>query len=65
MLFYGYEFWHFAWDRGWRSDTVWSVRLWIAYLSIPVGLALLLLQLVADLIAMMIGVDKPFGLEDA
>ena len=65
MLFYGYEFWHFAWDRGWRSDTVWSVRLWIPYLSIPVGLALLLLQLVADLIAMMIGVDKPFGLEDA
>ena len=65
MLFYGYEFWHFAWDRGWRSDTVWSVRLWIPYLSIPVGLALLLLQLVADLIAMMTGVDKPFGLEDA
>lgn len=65
MLFYGFEFWHFAWDRGWRSDTVWGVRLWIPYLSIPVGFALLLLQLVADLIAVIIGVDKPFGLEDA
>jgi hypothetical protein len=29
MLFYGYEYWHFAWERNWRSDTVWGVRLWI------------------------------------
>ncbi|MEP2706267.1 MAG: TRAP transporter small permease [Roseibium sp.] len=63
MLFYGYEYWHFAWDRGWRSDTIWGVRLWIPYLSIPVGFGLLLLQLIADLIAVLIGVDKPFGLE--
>lgn len=65
MLFYGYEYWHFAWERGWRSDTVWGVRLWIPYLSIPVGFGLLLLQLVADLVALLTGVDKPFGLEDA
>lgn len=64
MLFYGYEFWHFAWERGWRSDTVWGVRLWIPYLSIPVGFALLLLQLIADLVAVLTGVDKPFGLEN-
>ncbi|MRU16639.1 TRAP transporter small permease [Roseovarius sp. A21] len=63
MLFYGYEFWHFAWDRGWRSDTIWGVRLWIPYLSIPVGFGLLLLQLVADLVAVLTRVDKPFGLE--
>lgn len=65
MLFYGYEYWHFAWERGWRSDTVWGVRLWIPYLSIPIGFGLLLLQLVADLVAVVTGVDKPFGLEDA
>ncbi|KIC43924.1 TRAP transporter small permease [Tateyamaria sp. ANG-S1] len=64
MLFYGYEYWHFAWDRGWRSDTVWGVRLWIPYLSIPIGFGLLLLQLVADLVAVLTGVEKPFGLED-
>jgi len=29
MLWYGYEYWHFAWDRGWRSDTIWAVPLWI------------------------------------
>lgn len=63
MLFYGYDYWHFAWDRGWRSDTIWGVRLWIPYLSIPVGFALLLLQLIADLVAVVTGVDKPFGLE--
>lgn len=63
MLFYGYEYWHFAWERGWRSDTVWGVKLWIPYLAIPVGFGLLLLQLVADLVAVLLGIDKPFGLE--
>lgn len=63
MLFYGYEYWLFAWERGWKSDTVWGVRLWIPYLSIPVGFGLLLLQLVADLVAVLLGIDKPFGLE--
>lgn len=63
MLWYGFEYWHFAWERGWRSDTVWGVRLWIPYLAIPVGFALFLLQLIADLVALLIGIDKPFGLE--
>jgi TRAP-type C4-dicarboxylate transport system permease small subunit len=64
MLFYGFEYWHFAWDRGWRSDTVWGVRLWIPYLALPIGFGLFLLQLVADLVALLLGIDKPFGLED-
>ena len=64
MLFYGYEYWHIAWERGWRSDTVWGVRLWIPYLAIPVGFGLLLLQLTADLVAVAIGAEKPFGIED-
>jgi TRAP-type C4-dicarboxylate transport system permease small subunit len=65
MLWYGYEWWHIAWERGWRSETVWGVMLWKPYLALPVGLALFLLQLVADLYALLIGVDQPFGLEDA
>ena len=65
MLYYGYDYWHFAWERGWRSDTVWGVRLWIPYMALPVGFGLFLLQLVADLIALVTGVDAPFGLEDA
>ena len=65
MLLYGYEYWHFAWERGWRSDTVWGVRLWIPYLCLPVGFGLLMLQLIADLVAVLTAVDKPFGLEDS
>lgn len=64
MLYFGFEYWHFAYERGWRSDTVWGVRLWIPYLAIPVGFGLYLLQLIADLAALLTGVDKPFGLED-
>ncbi|WP_417722381.1 TRAP transporter small permease [Salipiger sp.] len=63
MFWYGFEFWHFAWERNWKSDTVWGVRLWIPYLSLPVGFGLLLLQFVADLVALATRVDTPFGLE--
>ncbi|MEM9440524.1 MAG: TRAP transporter small permease [Pseudomonadota bacterium] len=64
MLVYGFEYWHFAYERNWKSDTVWGVRLWIPYSAIPIGFGLLLLQLVSDLVAILLGVDKPFGLEE-
>lgn len=64
MVFYGYDYWHQAWSRGWRSDTVWGVKLWIPYLSIPIGFGLLLLQLVADLVAVILRIDTPFGLPE-
>lgn len=65
MLWYGYEFWHLAYERNWRSDTIWGVRLWIPYSALPIGFALFLLQLVADLVALLLKIEKPFGLEDA
>lgn len=64
MVFYGYEFWYEAFSRNWRSDTVWGVRLWIPYIAMPIGFALFLLQLVADLYAVVVGIEKPFSLED-
>ena len=64
VLFYGYEQWHLAYERNWKSDTVWGVRLWIPYLSIPIGFGLFLLQLIADLVAVLLKIDAPFGLED-
>ena len=64
MLWYGYEYWHFAWVRGWRSDTIWGVRLWIPYLALPVGFFLFLLQLLADLMAVWLKIEPPFGLRD-
>lgn len=64
MFWHGYEYWRFAWDRNWKSDTVWGVRLWIPYFALPVGFGLLLLQLVADVVALILKVEKPYGLED-
>ena len=64
MLYYGYDYWHLAWSKNWTSDTVWAVRLWIPYIILPLGFGLLLLQLIADFIAVVIGSDSPFGLED-
>jgi TRAP-type C4-dicarboxylate transport system permease small subunit len=51
MTFHGYELFHIAWERGWRSESVWGVSLWIPYLAIPLGLGLFVVQMVADLIA--------------
>ena len=61
MVWHGFEMWHAAWERGWRSDTVWGPPLWIPYLAVPVGLGLYLLQLVSDLVAVATGVDAPFA----
>ena len=62
MVFYGFEFWYEAWSRNWKSDTVWGVRLWIPYMAMPIGFGLYLLQLIADLVALISRVDTPFGL---
>lgn len=63
MLWYGIELWHFAWERNWKSDSVWGPRLWIPYLALPVGLGLFLLQILADLAAVVMRIDTPFGLD--
>ncbi|MEH6647018.1 TRAP transporter small permease [Sulfitobacter sp.] len=64
MLWYGFEFWHLAWERNWKSDTIWGVRLWIPYAALPIGFALFLLQLIGDLVAIILKIEKPFGLEE-
>ena len=66
MLYYAYDMWHFAWKRGWKSETVWAVPLWIPYLSIPLGFGLFLLQLAADLWMVIRGEDigAPVAAED-
>lgn len=64
LFWYGFEQWHLTYERNWKSDTVWGVRLWIPYLALPVGFGLFLLQLIADLVAVILKIDKPFGLED-
>ena len=64
ILFYSFENLHVARELGWRSETVWAPKLWIPYLALPLGFGLYLLQLLADFVALVLGVDRPFGLED-
>jgi TRAP-type C4-dicarboxylate transport system permease small subunit len=55
-------YWYEAYDQRWLSNTVWRARLWIPLLSMPVGLGLLILQYVAEIIALVTGRTPPFGI---
>jgi TRAP-type C4-dicarboxylate transport system permease small subunit len=55
-------FWKEAWDNRWVSDTMWRARLWIPYMSMPIGLALLTLECMADVAALLAGREPPFAI---
>ncbi|HUL90645.1 MAG TPA: TRAP transporter small permease [Pseudolabrys sp.] len=57
-------YWYQAYSERWLSNTVWRARLWIPYLSMPVGLGLLILQYLADLLGLITGRSPPFGIQD-
>ena len=57
------RYWQEAWSENWKSNTVWRARLWIPYLSMPIGLGLLVLQYVAELLSLVTGRSAPFGLK--
>ena len=57
------KYWYEAYTDNWRSNTVWRARLWIPYLSMPIGIGLLVLQYVVELICLVTGRTPPFGLE--
>jgi TRAP-type C4-dicarboxylate transport system permease small subunit len=56
------KYWYEAYSETWRSNTVWRARLWIPYLSMPIGLGLLVLQYLAELLAVATGRQHPFGM---
>ena len=49
LTYSGWIHFHEAWSGGWTTDTVWALPLWIPLLPMPVGLALLCLQYVAEI----------------
>ncbi|HTT49374.1 MAG TPA: TRAP transporter small permease [Pseudolabrys sp.] len=57
------QYWYQAWSEGWHSNTVWRARLWIPYLSLPIGIGLLVLQYIAELLCLLTGRAHPFGLK--
>jgi len=62
MVVLTYQYWREAWAENWRSNTMWRVRLWIPYASMPVGLGILTLQYVVELLCLVTGREPPFGL---
>lgn len=49
MTYYGWEMFHLAWERNWKSESVWAFPLWIPYLTVPFGFGVFALQLFTDL----------------
>jgi len=56
--------WYQAWSKNWHSDTVWRAPLWVPYLSMPIGLGLLVLQYVAEFFFFFFGRAPPFGIKE-
>jgi TRAP-type C4-dicarboxylate transport system permease small subunit len=57
------RFWLESWEQRWVSDTMWRARLWIPYSAMPIGLAMLTLQYIADLYSLVAGREPPFGIK--
>lgn len=48
----GWSGWHFFYEalsKGWTTDTVWALPLWIPLLPLPLGIAILCLQYIAEI----------------
>lgn len=61
MTYYGWEMFHLAWERNWKSESVWAFPLWIPYLTVPVGFGVFALQLIADLTLVAAGQGDAFA----
>lgn len=46
----GWHYFHEALSNGWKTQTVWRLPLWIPLLPLPLGMALLFLQYLAELL---------------
>lgn len=62
FLYASIPWWHETWVTGQTTSSIWRARLWIPYLAVPVGLALLCLQLLAEMWLVFTERDHPFGL---
>ena len=62
FLYAALPWWLETWHSGHTTPSIWRARLWIPYLAVPVGLALLCLQFVAQMWMVWSGREPPFGL---
>lgn len=62
FLYAAVPWWYESWQLGQTTPSIWRARLWIPYLSVPVGLALLCLELLAEIWMVLSRRALPFGL---
>lgn len=63
LFFYSsLHWWWESWSLGLTTPSIWRARLWIPYLSVPVGMGLLCLQYGVDLWALLTNRTSPFGM---
>ncbi|HYP84985.1 TRAP transporter small permease [Variovorax sp.] len=63
LFFYAsISWWWEVFEKGQTTSSIWRARLWIPYLSVPVGLGLLSLQMFTHIVLVLGGRELPFGL---
>ncbi|MEO6364151.1 MAG: TRAP transporter small permease [Caldimonas sp.] len=63
FLYASLSWWHETWVSGQTTSSIWRARVWIPYLSVPVGLTLLCLQYLTEIWLVLTRRQLPFGLE--
>ena len=63
FLWASVPWWYDAFSGNQTTSSIWRARLWIPYLSVPVGLGLLCLQLIAEIYRVQSRRELPFGME--
>ena len=62
FLYSAVPWWYETWVSGQTTSSMWRARVWIPYLSVPVGLSLLCLQILADMWLVFGCRSEPFGM---
>ena len=60
FLYGAVPWWHETWQTGQTTPSIWRARLWIPYLAVPVGLAVLCLQFLAEMYVVATQRELPF-----
>lgn len=62
FLYAAIPWWHETWVSGQTTPSLWKARVWIPYLSVPVGIGLLCVQFIVDIVLVLQQRSLPFGL---
>lgn len=62
FLWAAVPWWHETWVSGQTTPSIWRARVWIPYLAVPVGLALLCLEFIVQMYLVVSHRALPFGL---